>query len=95
MIRIVPADRLHEGFDVVIGLGAEIFGAEIDVIGVVVPIQRKDRRRAAELARRIRVSWGEIDWCLCPFMRNRLDTSSVAQSLDGGPSSGGPACPRV
>src|SRR3954468_24476717 len=37
----------------------------------------------------------EIDWCLCPFMRNRLDESRVAQSLDGGPSGGESACPRA
>ena len=30
-----------------------------------------------------------------PSMRNPLDTSSIAQSLDGEPSGGEPACPRI
>src|SRR5258708_40067590 len=42
-IRVRPADRLHEGIDIVAGLGAVIH-----VIGVLVHIENEDRLSAGE-----------------------------------------------
>jgi hypothetical protein len=39
--------------------------------------------------------WGEKENGPLPSMRNLLDTSSAAQSLDGEPSGGEPAFPRA
>jgi hypothetical protein len=50
--------------------------------------------RAPPLRREIREVRLTIEsWS--PPMRNRLETSSVAQSLDGAPSAGEPAFPRI
>src|SRR6516165_9467985 len=89
VIGIFPADRLHEGVDVACG-----FGAEVDVVGMLVHIERQDRRAARERVAMVRRPLVD-ELAVARRPRQQHPAGAAAERLAHGDELGPPALERA